>query len=528
MLAPVSAPYEQQPHLVPGYRLDRYELLVPIGAGGMASVWVARMVGKHGFERLVAIKTILPAYARDPRFQGMFLDEARIASRIQHPNVAQILDLGDTDGILFLAMEWIEGDALSKLARAVHDGKLTFPPNLALRILSDVCAGLHAAHELRDRGGALLGIVHRDVSPQNILIGDQGVSKVIDFGIAKARDRVGGDTETGSFKGKVRFMAPEQALSPRSTDRRADVWAAGAILYFLLSGRSPYQGENDVATIAQLASRRSPLPLPAYVPAPIRAIANRALAWAPDERYATADEMRVALEDAMLEARISATPGDVATFLARHLGERLETRKQAVAIALSEADERSRVQRRSVRLPAAADARGAPRPSANPTAVLSASLERGAATSPTLGTAATMTTSSIVLATGKRRGVLAALACAGLAAGVAVVLALAHRHEEAPPPAAAAPAPAQVAPRPIAAVVPTAPPTTVATAPAVSAPTAAEAPAPATSAARAPGAPVAAPPTPSVERRPPPRAATTNRESPAPTATVKPRAEYGF
>ena len=244
---------QEETHLAPGYRLDRYELLCPLGYGGMASVWVARLLGKHGFEKLVAIKTILPKYARDPSFQEMFLDEARIAARIQHVNVAQILDLGDQHGVLFLAMEWVDGDALSKLANAAEGRGVAFPPGIAMRILVDVCAGLHAAHELRDRGGAPLEIVHRDISPHNILVGVQGTAKVIDFGIAKARDRSAGDTRTGSFKGKVKYMAPEQAILPKTTDRRADVWAVGAVLYSLLAKRSPYEGDNDMATLMQLA-----------------------------------------------------------------------------------------------------------------------------------------------------------------------------------------------------------------------------------------------------------------------------------
>jgi serine/threonine protein kinase len=272
----MPASSEEPLHLSPGYRLDRYELLCPIGMGGMASVWVARLVGKHGFEKLVAIKTILPRFARDPTFQQMFLDEARISSRIQHVNVAQILDLGDQHGVLFLVMEWVDGDALSKLAQAVADGGGSFPPGIAVRILADVCAGLHAAHELRDRSGEPLGIVHRDVSPHNILIDAQGVAKVIDFGIAKARDRAAGDTKTGSFKGKIKYMAPEQAVQPKSTDRRADIWAVGAVLYTLLAGRSPYESENDMATLLQLAQQKPPDSLPSTIPAPSPGIPARA------------------------------------------------------------------------------------------------------------------------------------------------------------------------------------------------------------------------------------------------------------
>jgi len=341
MVVPLSVPPAAESQLVPGYRLDRYELLCPIGTGGMASVWIARLLGKHGFEKLVAIKTILARYARDPHFQQMFLDEARIASRIDHPNVAQILDLGDHQGVLFLVMEWIEGEALYKLARAVHETGATFPPGVALRIVAEVCAGLHAAHELRDRAGRPLGIVHRDVSPHNILIGDKGVAKIIDFGIAKGCDRVAKDTETGSFKGKVKYMAPEQALSPRSTDRRADLWAVGAVLYFLVSGRTPYGSDNDIATLARLASGKPPLPLPAHVPAAVRAVVQKALAWNADDRYSTADELRQAAEDAMREVQAMTTSADVAAFFSNHLAARTDARKKALALALRSAEERS-------------------------------------------------------------------------------------------------------------------------------------------------------------------------------------------
>src|SRR5487761_2463389 len=149
------------PALAPGYKLDRYELLCPIAEGGMASVWVARQRGKHGFEKLVAIKTILPAFATDPRFQEMFLDEARIASRIEHPNVTQILDLGEEHEVLYLAMEYVDGDALSRLNHACLKEGMKIPPGILLRVLADTCAGLHEAHEMMDSSGMPLEVVHR-------------------------------------------------------------------------------------------------------------------------------------------------------------------------------------------------------------------------------------------------------------------------------------------------------------------------------------------------------------------------------
>src|SRR5579884_1508717 len=207
-----------------GYRLDRYELLCPIASGGMATVWLARMRGKRGFEKLFAIKTIRTELVEDPRFQEMFLDEARISSGIQHPNVAQILDLGEQDDVLFIVMEWVDGDSVAKVRKLVAKRGGKVPTGVALRLLADACAGLHAAHEHRDAGGEPLGIVHRDVSPQNVLVSTAGAVKVIDFGIAKAQNRKQGETRTGVVKGKVQYMAPEQVNKGRTVDRRADVW----------------------------------------------------------------------------------------------------------------------------------------------------------------------------------------------------------------------------------------------------------------------------------------------------------------
>jgi len=211
---------------MPGYRLDRYELLAPVAEGGMGEVWLARQKGKHGFEKLVAIKTLLRKLASDDHFRQMFLDESRIASRIEHENVAKILDLGEESDVLYLVMEWVDGDALSRIERIVTKKEETLPVAICAKLIADICGGLHVAHELRGPDGVELGVVHRDVSPQNILVTTGGVAKLIDFGIAKARDRASGDTSEGLLKGKIEYMAPEQALGQR-VDRRADVWGAG-------------------------------------------------------------------------------------------------------------------------------------------------------------------------------------------------------------------------------------------------------------------------------------------------------------
>jgi serine/threonine protein kinase len=328
--------------LIPGYRLDRYELLCPIAQGGMASVWVARQLGKHGFEKLVAVKTILPEFAEDSRFQKMFLDEAHIASGIEHANVAQILDLGEEHGVLYLVMELVDGDALSKLHRALEKKNLAIPLGVTLRILADTCGGLHAAHELRDKSGALLGVVHRDISPQNVLISTRGNAKLIDFGVAKARDRLGGETNAGVLKGKVNYMAPEQAIG-KAMDRRADVWAIGAILYHLLSGRPPFDGPNQLAALHRLTSGKPPLPLPTTVPRAVNALVLRALAQDPEKRIATAYDMQIALEDAMAECKSFATSADVASFVREHLGDRADVRRKAIEVALAAAADRVRI-----------------------------------------------------------------------------------------------------------------------------------------------------------------------------------------
>ncbi len=332
MAKPIPA-HPQQAHLVPGYRLDgRYELLYPYAQGGMATVWVARVQGKHGFEKLVAVKTILPHLASNKGFRDMFLDEAAIASRIRHPNVADIVDLGEEEGTLYMVIEWINGDSWSKLYAAVQAAGQPFPIHLLLRIAADACAGLHAAHELCDENGARLDVVHRDVSPQNVLVTIGGVTKVIDFGIAKALDRSAEATQTGMLKGKAQYMAPEQVRS-KNVDRRADIWAIGTILYHYLSGRLPYAGKSDLATLRALDAAKPPPPLPATVPPQVVSVVMTALAPSLDQRFQSALEMQRALEAAIPQP---VTTTDVAAFMAEHLQERIEGRRKDLADAITE------------------------------------------------------------------------------------------------------------------------------------------------------------------------------------------------
>jgi serine/threonine protein kinase len=326
--------------LAPGFRLDRYELLWPIAEGGMASVWLARLHGKRGFEKLVAVKTILPKFANDPRFETMFLDEARIAAGIEHSNVARVLDLGEEHGVLYIAMEWVDGDSLSKLQRLLARAGVPLPQGVVLRVMADACAGLHAAHELRGRDGQPLGIVHRDVSPQNILVGADGVSKVIDFGVAKARDRVSEETSAGALKGKIQYMAPEQALG-RQVDRRADAWSIGAMLYQFFSGRRVFDADSELGTLQLLTSGDAPLPLPPTAPPPIVSIIEGLLQFNPEERWPNLEVVRRQLEQAMVELDCVVRSEDIGNFIATYAHERAASRRATVANALHAADARA-------------------------------------------------------------------------------------------------------------------------------------------------------------------------------------------
>ena len=325
---------EGETRLKAGYTLDRYELLCPVGSGGMASVWLARMRGKRGFEKLFAIKTIRAELSDDPQFEQMFLDEARIASGIQHANVAQVLDLGEQDGILFAVMEWVDGESLAKVRQFARKDGAKIPLGVALRIVADACAGLHGAHELRDAAGNHLGVVHRDVSPHNILISASGGVKVIDFGLATASNRLAPRTQAGLLKGKLEYMAPEQALG-HDIDRRADVWAMGVCLYEMLAERLPFTADNQL-DLARRITTGAPASIEG-LPEPIRQILIGALARDPEERFESAATMRKRCELTISAMDLPSTSEDVAAFVETHLAERTARRADTVVRALEDA-----------------------------------------------------------------------------------------------------------------------------------------------------------------------------------------------
>ncbi len=318
--------------LIPGAKLDRYELVCPIAQGGMAQVWVARLSGPRGFEKLAAIKMILTQHAGDPLFQSMLLDEARLTAEARHPNVVQVTELGETDELMYLVMEWVPGLPLRALMTLGEreDGRV--PLGVALRIVADACAGLHHAHELRDVEGHPLGVVHRDISPTNLLISESGATKVIDFGIAKAMDRVAEPTSTGIIKGKVSYMAPEQAAG-HAVDRRADIWAIGVVLYRLLAARLPFEG-GRVDTLGLVARGTPAPPVPDLDPR-LQGILDKSLAPNKRERYATAELMQHAVERASSELCGATTATDVARYLKRVGATPLEERRRLLKEALS-------------------------------------------------------------------------------------------------------------------------------------------------------------------------------------------------
>ncbi len=291
----------------------------------MASVWLGRPRDAHGAE-LLAIKTILPHYASDLRFQRMFLDEARIAAGIHHPNVAHILDVGDEDGVLYLVMEWVDGDSLARLFRACERAGIAMPVGLACRVVADTCAGLHAAHELR-------GVVHHDVSPQNVLVSVRGEAKLIDFGLA------GKTIGERTVKGKLLYMAPEQATG-QPVDRRADLWSVGAMLYHLIAGFPPFEGESQRDTYLRLIGDAPPPPLPPHIPQEVADVIALALVRDPAERVASAEHMRRLIEDAMTESDLRATTEEVARFVQEQLADRAEARRRAVELAFEAAAQR--------------------------------------------------------------------------------------------------------------------------------------------------------------------------------------------
>lgn len=316
--------------LGPASKIGRYQLVAPIGAGGMGRVWVALDTAAPTL-RLVAIKTTLAGGATSKDFWALLSDEASLASRINHPNVCATYELGEEGGAHFLVMEWSDGASLRDVLDA-SPGK-TISYELAAFICSSVAAGLHAAHELADDAGHSLGVVHRDVSPQNVLVSMRGQVRLADFGVAKARGQQHRATETGEVKGKLSYMAPEQVTS-KAIDRRADVFALGCVLYEACLGARPFHGADALATMYKILEEplTPPRALDPAFPEALEAVLLKALAKDPNARYATADELRAALVDYLSSTRRYFGDKHVAELLGGALGADLRERNRAILV----------------------------------------------------------------------------------------------------------------------------------------------------------------------------------------------------
>jgi len=319
-----------------GSRLGRYELLVELGTGGMASVWIAREPSEMG-DRLVALKAMLPELARQPDFRTMFLEEGQIVRAIEHPHVVRVYEVGEDRGTLFMAMEWVRGDSVRTVIREAKRRR-PIPSEMAVRIISDTAAGLHAAHELRGWDGELKNLVHCDVSPHNILVGVDGQARLVDFGVANGTAHGDPDGDE-KVKGKFGYMSPEQANGER-IDRRSDVFALGIVLFELTTGERLFRGESPAHTLQLVNQARVPNPtqvLPDY-PERLAPIVLRALSRDPAARYQTAAEMQVALDQYLVQERMLVSHASVGKLVRKVLLPRLERQDEALRKALLATD----------------------------------------------------------------------------------------------------------------------------------------------------------------------------------------------
>lgn len=305
-------------------RLGRYLVLKHLATGGMADVLLARTDGIEGFERHVVVKRIRAEHAKDQRFIQMFLDEARVAASLHHANIVQVHDIGEERGEYFFAMEYLHGEDLRKILGVTSKNKTHMPLGYVCAIVSAAAAGLHYAHERRGSDKKPLNIVHRDVSPSNIFVSYDGSVKLVDFGIAKAALRQV-ETRSGSLKGKVSYMSPEQCKGDE-IDRRSDVYALGVLLYELSTTTRLFKGENDYLLMDAIVNGKVPLPRVRRpdLPNELSSIIMHALAVDPERRFQTADELRVALDQFAARANLTVSQSALASYMKKLFGERPE------------------------------------------------------------------------------------------------------------------------------------------------------------------------------------------------------------
>lgn len=323
--------------LGPGSRVGDYELLVPVGEGGMGRVWVARPRGTVGRGRLVAIKSAIVNPSVDSTYWKVLLDEARIASRIRHPNVCALHSAGREAGMVYLVMDWSDAGTLHDLLAESESNRLQ--PEMAARIGTRLCAALDTVHELTDDDGEPLQVVHRDVSPQNVLLSTNGQVRLTDFGVARARGQLHDPTQTGEVKGKISYMAPEQ-VTQRDFDRRVDVFATGCVLYEATTGSRPFGGDDALSTLYQLLEQpvTPPSERLADYPKELEWIVLKALAREPEQRFQTADELGRALEQFITSRRAVVGDAEIGALTRSVLRERIHTRERDIDEAMAKLD----------------------------------------------------------------------------------------------------------------------------------------------------------------------------------------------
>jgi serine/threonine protein kinase len=324
---------ENQTPWTSGESVGRYSLLAKIATGGMAEIWLAKQAGPRGFEKVVVIKRIVDSLSADPEFVEMFLDEARIAAQLNHPNIVQIYDLGEHAGAYYIAMEYLPGENLSAVARTSLKSGTTLPIPFAVKIIAQAAEGLGHAHGRLGVNGKKLDVVHRDVSPQNIIVTYDGLVKVVDFGIAKAASR-GSQTLGGQIKGKIAYMAPEQAQGG-VLDARTDIFSLAIVLYELVTKSRLFHREDQFAAMSAVIS---PDPVEradvrsSAVPEALADILAKALSKRPDDRYPDARAFQTALED-WLKTQASVNAGDIGTFMDSLFSGRISARAKLIESA---------------------------------------------------------------------------------------------------------------------------------------------------------------------------------------------------
>ncbi|OJH39517.1 serine/threonine protein kinase [Cystobacter ferrugineus] len=306
----------------------KYQLIKKLATGGMAEVWLARQRGIEGFAKNVVVKRILPHLAEDAEFVEMFRNEALIAAKFNHPNIAQVYEFGEANGTYFIAMEYIHGEDLGRVLRKAYNAGGWIAQPLAIRIVAAACEGLYYAHTRTDDAGRPLKVVHRDISPQNILISFDGSVKLVDFGIAKAADQAS-MTKSGAIKGKFAYMAPEQAAG-KPLDSRADIFAIGLVLYEMLTSNRPLKRDMELATLqAALECNILPPSQVADVPPELDAVVMRALAKAADDRYRDARQLQLALEEFLVSQRWVAGSVQISELMEALFADRLEEERRS-------------------------------------------------------------------------------------------------------------------------------------------------------------------------------------------------------